>query len=388
MSLPETLAARLEDEEAVATVPLGGDDRLVVTPSRTLVYRAEGLLSDESIEEYPHGAERIEASKGRRKAKVVLDYGLDGERTVSIPTKRLDDALHPILAGTLSAAEITDPGESALRTFRFSELTLVVTSRRVVKHIGASVWDGDYEEFHYDDVTDLGFEEGSVATSVVLTVDGRQERFKAPNERARAVRETLVDALCDYYDVSSLEEFRLTVAPEEDEAEDVSDPTDFGEGPDPLSAEPAAGDADADRLEEVGTAATAESEPESAADVGAFGGDHDDGGADSGSVPGGHAGGTPETESAVETGPNAGGELTADNSLVDRDDVAKSPDPDDGFEGTFEPATAENGELDELVEELAGDVDALRRTVERQGERLDRQSQLIEQLIEELRRGR
>ena len=392
MSLPETLATRLDDEEAVATVPLGGDDRLVVTPSRTLVYRAEGLLSDESVEEYPHGAERLTVSQGRRKAKLTFDYGLDGERTVSLPAKRLEDALHPILAGTLSEAGITDPGESALRTFRFSELTLILTSTRVVKHIGAAVWDDDYEEFHFDDVTDLGFEEGSVATSVVLTVDGRQQRFKAPNEQARAVQETLVDALCDYYDVASLEEFRLAVQPEDETGEEKTDPTDFGEGPDPLSAEPAEVDAadDGATVTETATAAEAVSsgsdaagaEPASGGDV-SSGTDRADAvddaiddvlsaaESDQATVESGTgetAGGGVESGATADPGTGSGGDVGSEN----------------GFEGTFEPARAADGDFETLLEE----VETLRETVERQGERLDRQSQLIEQLIEELRRGR
>ncbi|OYR77833.1 hypothetical protein DJ71_17695, partial [Halorubrum sp. E3] len=194
MSLPELLAGTVGDEEVVAEVPLGGADRLAVTPTRTLVYRGDGLLSDESVSEYSHDVERIAVSTGRRKAKLTLGYGLDGDETISVPAKRADDVLHPILAGVLSATGVTDPRASVVRPFRFSELTLVVTSNRLVKHVGSAVWDEEFEEFAYDDITDLDFEEGTVATAVVLTHGGRSERFKAPNESARAVRETLVDA--------------------------------------------------------------------------------------------------------------------------------------------------------------------------------------------------
>jgi hypothetical protein len=239
MSLPEIVQSALGDEPIAAEVDLGGEDALLVTPSRTLVYRAEGLLSDEAVSEYGHGAERIEVSEGRRKSKITLDYGLDGTKKIGVPTKRLDEALHPVIAGILNASGITDPGETVTHTFRFSELTLVITSDRLVKHIGAAVWDEDYEEFHYDDVTDLTFEEGSVATSVVLTMGNRQERFKAPNEEARAVREGLTSAILSYYDVGSLDEFRQTVAPEteapETDDEDVDEEVEFGDGPSPLS---------------------------------------------------------------------------------------------------------------------------------------------------------
>ncbi|MFW5948408.1 MAG: DUF7115 domain-containing protein, partial [Halolamina sp.] len=182
MNLPEIVTDHLDGEEPVAEVALGGDDRLLVTPTRTLVYRAEGLLSDEAVEEFPHDAERMTLNSGRRKTKLTLDYGLDGERTLSVPNAKLDDVLHPLLAGVLDASGITDAGETVKRTFRFSELTLIVTDRRVVKHIGQAVWDEEHEEYAFENVTDLDFEHGNVATSVVITHDGRQERFKAPTD--------------------------------------------------------------------------------------------------------------------------------------------------------------------------------------------------------------
>ncbi len=327
MSLPEIVQSTLGDEPVAATVDLGGEDALLVTPTRTLVYRAEGLLSDETVTEYRHGAEEVEVAEGRRKSKVTLDYGLDGTKTFAVPTKRLDEVLHPVLAGVLNAAGITEPGETVTQTFRFSELTLVITSERVVKHIGAAVWDDDYEEFHYDDVTDLTFEEGSVATSVVIRMGGRQERFKAPNEEARAVREALTNALLSHYEVRSLDEFRAAVAPDEDdsESEDVGD---FGEGPTPLST----------------------------------GDDEDDAAADADADPA-DAGGLVETADDRES-PDVG----VDDAGVD--DVHTDLD-----------AAAENADV-------AAELAALREAVEAQSERLERQERLIEKLITELRQGR
>lgn len=332
MTLPEVVTEHLDGEKPVAEVDLGGEDRLYVTPTRTLIYRAEGLLSDETVDEYPHDAERIVVKESRRKAKVTMDYGLDGEDAFTLPKDKLDAALHPVLAGVLNAADITDPGETVKRTFRFSELTLVVTSDRVVKHIGQAVWDEDYEEHHFDDVTDLAFEEGNVATSVVLTVNGRQERFKAPNDDARAVEEAITNALLAHYDVADLGAFRALSADEEGEegAEaEANDP--FGGGLDPLSA--GSDDTDADPL---------------ADDV-----------------------------DVVET--DVGG-----NSMVNR---AVEQVTDD----EFEPATESVQPVDDTDDELralAGEVSDLRETVEKQRQEMERQSELIETLIEELRQGR
>ncbi len=407
MSLPELLAEHVGDESVVAGVPLGGDDHLVVTPTRTLVYRGDGLLSDESVTAHSHDVERIAISTGRRKTKLTLGYGLDDDETISVPTKHADNTLHPILAGVLSARGVTQPGESVLRTFRFSELTLVVTTDRLVKHVGGAVWDDEFEEFPYTDLTDLDFEEGTVATAVVLTHAGRSERFKAPNESARAVRETLVDAVCDFYDVDSLEEFRVTVAADADDSDTAADAggtTDFGEGPDPLSASPVA-DAEAEAGTNGGTGAEPTPKTQTSGSVAA---------ADPASEPTVEATANADrtTNSATDpsttgmgstepsTGDVATGSLTDDGSVTDSEPGAPTSDPAgdavsdlarndaadpvgaDSFNGSsFETAGVEDADL-------ATEVAALRRTVETQSERLDRQSALIEQLIEELRQGR
>ena len=336
MSLPEIVTERLDGEEPVAEVALGGDDRLLVTPTRTLVYRAEGLLSDETVEEFAHDAERITLSTTRRKAKLTLDYGLDGEETLAIPKGTLDDVLHPLLAGVLDAHGITDPGETVKRTFRFSELTLIVTSERVVKHIGQAVWDEEHEEYGFENVTDLQFEPGNVATSVVLTHDGRQERFKAPNDEARAVEATITDALLSYHDVPSIEALREQAADaDDDEADPASgDDSPFGEGPD------------------------------------LFGDDADDGGDDA-------AVEAPEpSEQPAEPTPDDATDRIIEEVAAETTTAETTPETD---AGTVSEAD---------VADLAAEIEELRSTVERQQAELERQGDLLEQLIEELRQGR
>jgi hypothetical protein len=345
MDLPEALRNALGDESVAARVPLGDGDLLLVTAARTLVYRGDGLLSDESVEEFPHSAERVEIEEGRRKSTVRLDYGLDGERTLALPTKTLDDAFHPMLAGILNAAGVTDPGEAVKQTFRFSELTVVVTDTRLVKHVGSTVWDADYEEYRYEGVTDLTFEEGSHGTAVVLEQGGRRERFKVPNESARLLRESLVDAVLDYHGHDSLDAFR------EARAEERAEPA--------VDAGGSEGEADAD----VG----------GSDDATAFGGGLDPLG--TGSARGSGAdrtvegvdevGGEPSASGGAAT--DAGGERTGNESSGGEPSTATADDAGDG---------------------VATEVAALRAEIEAQNERIDRQSELISQLIEELRRGR
>lgn len=358
MSLPDLVHSELNGESVAARVDLGGEDELFVTPTRTLVYRADGLLSDESVEEYTHGAERIAVSTGRRKAKVTLDYGLDGEKTFALPAKRLQDALHPVLAGVLNAADITDPGETVKHTFQFSELTLVITSARVVKHIGSAVWDEDFEEYHYEDVVDLSFEDGSVATSVVITTDARQERFKAPNEDARAVREGLTNALLAYHDVGSLEEFRVTVAPEQD-ADPERDTVDFGDGPDPLSANP--GELSTEPANATRDSDQPQSERPASASPTATGG----------------------FDSPAEVAESLERPATPSTTPTEMETETETEPADEaGFEGSgFEAAVDDD-------ERVADELAALREAVEAQNEAIREQRETMAQLIDELRQGR
>ena len=418
MSQPEIVQDGLAGEDIVAQVDLGGEDELYVTPTRTLVYRAEGLLSDEGVREYRHGAERITVSEGRRKSKITLEYGLDGEETITLPSSRLTRALQPIVEGVLRQNGVLEDDESVVQLFRFSELTVAVASQRVVRHIGPGLWDQELESYHYSDVTDLAFEDGSVNTSIVLTVGGQQERFKTPNEDARAVRSAIESTLLSYWEVDSLEAFRAAAAPDapadEPDGSDESGGTEdvsFGDGPDPLFADPAEpeefpdnatraddeGTAEPDISADVTTEPTAPedspSEPAGGTSTAPSQPDPEEGVVESGGVT--DIAAEPDVSPTAEGAPEAvPSHATDDGSgppggeATDRTpDGAKTQNPpesiDAGFEGSgFEAATPAVDE--EILEEVA----ELREVVERQNEELTAQRELLEQLIEELRRGR
>ena len=68
MDVPDMVGERLGDERATTRVNVGGDDRVYVTATRTLVYRAGGFLSNASIEEFTHDSDAFDVSAGRRQA--------------------------------------------------------------------------------------------------------------------------------------------------------------------------------------------------------------------------------------------------------------------------------------------------------------------------------
>ena len=235
MGHPELVTSHLDDEEVVATIRLSGNDAIVVTPTRSLLYEAEGLISDESVSEYPHNVQTLAVRSGRRKATIRCSYPIDGDRQLSVPKDSLDSVLHYLLAGVLNVKGITEPGETVRAVFRFNELTVVITSNRVVTNVGDSVWDQEYDQYPFDELTGISFEEGSVATQIVLYVNGRSQRIKAPNDRVAKVKRALQEAVFEYYDVDSMAAFEAAVAGEDDpgEAEDVG--FDFERGLDPLT---------------------------------------------------------------------------------------------------------------------------------------------------------
>ncbi|AHG00014.1 hypothetical protein HALLA_15615 [Halostagnicola larsenii XH-48] len=397
MSVPGIVQSTLDGEEIVTRVSLGGDDELFITPTDSIIYRADGLLSDESVEEFPHDADRLTISEGRRKTRFTLEYALDGTRDFTIPSGSTDTVLTPLVAGVLNGNGISDPDEAVIQTYRFSELTLIVTSDRLVKHIGEAVWDEDFEQYHFDDVTNLSFEDGSVATQIVLEVDGRPKRIKAPNDEAADLRERLERALFAYHGVDTLAQLNNAVGREQ-EPEPSEDPvTAFGEGVDPLDANPptpeeldrqsteqqatesnenAASSVDSNMEPDQDAASEAvvdqESEPRQVDPLAAH--SSQDESSKRSSTESTDESAVPET-----TEPDVTADGQTEGSIEDIDDG--SPSPSFGESG-FTAATA--GTDPELLERL----DDLEETVEKQTVLLEEQQRTIEQLITELRQGR
>jgi hypothetical protein len=376
MEIPQLVRERLGDESIEASVTLGDEDLVCVTPTRTLVYRGEGLLSDESVSVYQHDVERFDVSTGRRKTKFVFEY-VDGTESFTVPGGRADTLLNVLLGGVLHVAGVTGAGESISDVFSFSELTLVVTSHRLVKHVGEPVWDEDFEEYPYEDVTGLSFEEGSVATQVVLSVNGRPERIKAPAKEARKVEQTLTQALFAYHEVESLAEFDALVAEQDDQPES---PSDRGGSSSDLSLEdgiaPLVGD-DADDASDTGGAgsATPDSPTPDAPDS------PQTGGSDS------RAGEQGTTEANRGSGTTGGGRTdrrSSDEGTRSVDTVSSGTTAETGQRDSTDPGGVDPADIEAIEEQLS----TLTTAVEKQNQLLRDQQETIEALIEELRRGR
>jgi hypothetical protein len=147
----------------------------------------------------------------------------------------------------------------------------------------------------------------------------RQERFKAPNDSARELREALVAALLDHTGHDSLEAFRAARA-----GDGEGDEAEAGEG---MAVE---------GLSPLGS----------------------------------------DSSESTDDGQSGTGDAVAGVDVVGG-----------GGESVTESGAGASVETDANAD-VAAELAALREQVERQGERIDAQRELIDQLIEELRRGR
>lgn len=432
MSVPGIVESELDDESIAARIPLSGGDEAFVTPSRTLVYRGEGLLSDESVDEFDHDVDRLSVVEDRRKTQIRLEYP-DADRSIAVPEDRVQTFLEPLVAGVLRARNVTAPDERIAGAFRFSELTLVVTSERFLKNVGEAVWDDTYEAFHFDDVTGLEYEEGSVATQIVLTVDGRKQRIKTPNDRTPKVREALESALRAYHNVTSIEEL-----PGESEEADADEEEDsvvtLDDDIDPLTPDEDDGSGTPGDEAEAGAAATPSERSDATGGAGGDAGTADAGGTPEGAdvaagtgtdeaagtagTAGTAGGGGTATDAGSEVASGAGSEgatgagseeatdagsegATGDGATASATEAASASGVDAGSEnGTGSGEAADSSDdasdddgfpftetLDPVEDdsELREEVEDLRAAVERQNELLAEQQRTLEELVDALR---
>lgn len=330
--LPDLLLEAVGSGTVIDTIDIGGGDAISITTTETYLYRSDGLLSDESVETFGHDVDRLGVDTGRRKTTVLLET-IDGERSFTIPAKTADSVIEGLLEGVLRTTDVLGDEETIEAQFRFSELTVVVTDRQLLKHVGSAVWDDDYEAAPYEAITRLDFEEGSVATQVIVGIDGRQQRVKVPNEHAGRVRQAVQTAVFEHHDVSSLGGLRAKVS--DKQAED---------GNDEVTADD--------------TPSTADSEADT----------------DDGFV-------------SADWSPPADQDITSDRSNSPDDEATGGVTTADSPTDTRTVSDV-SPESDVDVAELAERIETLTATVERQSELIKSQQETIDQLVDELRRGR
>jgi hypothetical protein len=398
MDVPGIVRERLADERRMTSVNVGGDDRVYVTPPKTLVYRAAGLFSSESIEEFPHDVGRFDVSADRREATFAFEYE-HGVEAFSAPRERIETILPPVLAGVLRTTGLIDPDEEIEESYRFGDRTLVVTDRRLLTAVGEAVWDREHDSYDYDRITDLRFED-----DLRIDVDGRPRYIELTGDGRREAYEILEDALCAYHGVASTDQLADRTA-ESTATERTTESTTTDR-----TASDRTGEATADPASAESAERTSARDPDDAQhEPAGHSGDETDGQPteqpsrsrfepDESTEPLIPEATESDREPAEPTEPNRSSEPNRDSAEVDR---ASEPDrrsvephrgpsePRRGSGGSDDepdngPASAEDGGGSGTtdVDRLTDEVDALRDHVERQTELLERQQETLERLAE------
>lgn len=402
MDVPGIVRDRLGDERRMTSVNIGGDDRVYVTPPRTLVYHASGLFSRESIDEYSHDAQRFDVSASRREATFAFEYD-DGVEAFSIPRERIETVLPPVLAGVLRTTGHIDDDESVEESYRFGERTVVVTDSRVLTSVGEAVWDHDHDSYAYENVTDLAFDDGDL----VVVVDGRSRRIELDDDSGWETYETVEAALCAYHGVGSVDDIGrqpTETPPAPDSASDsdgasptgspdptteTAPPNDSPESepePQPLSgrtdesAEPAS-----QPSESTSQPVEAANEPSTTTDQP---GEPVEGNEPTGSgnepesdvvaspPPSSPSPGGPPAGPLIPEAPDAGGSNSGTGDVpADGDDASSATESE---ASAVPSAEATSGDTVDLASEL----DALRERVDHQHRLLERNQELLERLVE------
>ncbi|MFW6436362.1 MAG: DUF7115 domain-containing protein [Halococcoides sp.] len=371
MKLPDAMREARGGEPVTRAVALDGDDILATTPTRTLVYHGEGILSDESVEEFPHDVERLLMSEGRRKTTFTLDY-VDTERSVTVPASVTSDVLDALLEGICTAAGVLDDDETVAGTFRFSELTLIVGDHQIVKHVGGTVWDQDYERFRYGALTDLDFEPLGGAMEVVIEVDGRPQRIKTPESQARVVEETIKAAVFEFFEVQSMTDLRAFVSPADSEDdEETDDGLGLDSGIDPLGGVSGSSAFD-DPLRK-----SRDMEPTPAENPG-----------QADSTPSDRSESAP-TDADDRVDPPATSDSGAEDTHPAGDAESATPDPTATDQSDADQPNAQDSTpVDrEDVRAMIGRIEELTEAIEKQNRLLSKQHQALKQLATEVRDG-
>ena len=188
MDIPSLLSDSIkEGEKIVSRVLIASGTHMVTTTERVFIHREEGIINNEIFEEYSLGVDQISVFSDRRKARIVLNYGLEGTREFSVYAKYYDRIVDPLVRGVIKATRVVEPGELIRQVYRYGQLTIVLTDKQFLKHIGVALWSRDYESYQYEDIARIDIEKGGASAEILIEYKGRMHRIKTDKERARLV---------------------------------------------------------------------------------------------------------------------------------------------------------------------------------------------------------
>ncbi len=204
MSLPGGVSVLVDEDELIDRVVLDDHRSLFVTPSKAITHRERSLLTEESVESYPTDVDRLSLEEGKRQVTVTFEYHDGSTRELQLPMRTMAAALKALLASVIRATDVIVEGEAIVELYRFNELTVIVTDKRLLKHVGQALWADSYDAIDFDIIRNIMTETGQVSTGVNIETTDGGERLKIPHETADRFVSRLEEAVLSYHDVVDL----------------------------------------------------------------------------------------------------------------------------------------------------------------------------------------
>ena len=194
----------VDEDELINQIELDDHRTLFVAPSRIIVYRESSLLAEESVDTYSTDVERLLLDEGKKQVTVTFEYADEDDHELQLPPETMANALKALLASVVRTNGVVDEDESIRELFRFNEMTVILTDRRVIQHLGTSLWADAHNSIEYEDIRDIRTEEGTISTGVIIETTESAERLKIPQDAADRFVELLDQSVCEFHDVASL----------------------------------------------------------------------------------------------------------------------------------------------------------------------------------------
>lgn len=204
MSLPGGVNMLVDEDELINQVELDDHRTLFITPSRIIAYRESSLLTEESVDTYDTAIERLGLEEGKKHVTVTFEYNNQAQQELQLPQQTMRKALKALLASVVRATNVVESDESIKDLYRFNELTIVVTDRRLIQHLGTALWAQPHTSIEYEAIRGINTEVGTVSTGVIIETTESTERLKVPQDTADQFVSMIEQSVCEYHDVSSL----------------------------------------------------------------------------------------------------------------------------------------------------------------------------------------
>lgn len=210
MELPDVISDLILDDETILSRTLISNGvELIVTSTRLFLYRGVGLINTESFEEYKLNVDRISISLDRKKAQIILDYGINRPSVeFQAHRKYLDMIYDPLIRGAIHANNTLQQRESIKKICRKGELTIVLTNMKILKHIGTSLWDIDFESFDLETISKIYVDAGGISSELIIESNNRLHRIKTTANIAQSLCDSSINELISFHNFPTYSEFQ------------------------------------------------------------------------------------------------------------------------------------------------------------------------------------